>query len=525
MLPLIPLGLVLAVLDVVCAIHVPIHVTRKPGAASPRKRARTLEGRASVAVNDVRDVEYTGNITLGGTAKTVLLDTGSADLWVVGSVPGTKDLGKSATISYAIGSASGDINAASFQFDNFTVDDQAYILVQDASNIGLNDGIQGLMGLGPNSNSVVASKFKNLTGASPLSRIFSQNKTSSNYISLLLTRENNTGDAFTSGQLTISSPVPGYENITSQPKLSVDKVKLSADQHFQVLTDSNGIIGPDGNALDVSSIVPGVHDGKLVAVFDSGFSLPQVPRKVSDAIYGRVQGAKYDTDNEWWTIPCDQYLNISFKFGGVTYPIHPLDLNSDSSDLRAGATNCVGPFQPIGSGAFSIIGDYDMILGMGFLRNTYSLFDFGDFVSTSSNDRSDPFVQLLPITDPSTAKADFVRVRLGGTDTTSSSSKTLLPASQQSHSPLAPGERSAQLKERILSHWYLILIGAIAIVALALGCGVWCCCCRGRRRGGARAVGFRGVSVLPGARGAYKPLHDPATGAMHMAPMGVSGRV
>jgi hypothetical protein len=440
----------------------------------------------------------------------------------------------------------GDINTAQFQFDNYTVDDQAFsertcdlfpghalivfpVLVQDSSNIGLSDGVSGLMGLGPNSNSVVASKFKNLTGASPLSRIFSQNKTSSNYLSLLLSRENGTGDAFTSGQITVSEPVSGYENITSMPKLSVDKVKLAADQHFQVLTDADGVIGPDGNAISISSIVPGVHDGKLVAVFDSGFSLPQIPRKMADAIYGRVQGASYDTTNQWWTLPCDQLLNVSFKFGGVTYPIHPLDLNSDSPDLRQGSASCIGPFQPIGSGAFSIIGDYDMILGMGFLRNTYALFDFGDFVSTSSNDRGDPFVQLLPITDAASARADFVRVRLGGSDTTGSPSKALLPASQESHSPLAPGERAAQLKERVLSHWYLIMIGGIVVVALLLGCCVWCCCCRGRRRGGgARGLGFKGRSVVPpvggGARGAYKPLHDPmqapGAGAMRMSAMG-----
>lgn len=56
----------------------------------------------------------------------------------------------------------------------------------------------------------------------------------------------------------------------------------------------------------------------------------QVPRQVSDAIYGRVQGAVYDTKNEYWTVPCGQYLNISFGFGGRQYPIHPLDTVDDN---------------------------------------------------------------------------------------------------------------------------------------------------------------------------------------------------
>jgi hypothetical protein len=51
---------------------------------------------------------------------------------------------------------------------------------------------------------------------------------------------------------------------------------------------------------------------------------------VSDAIYGRVKGAVYDTKNEYWTVPCGQYLNISFGFGGRQYPIHPLDTVDDN---------------------------------------------------------------------------------------------------------------------------------------------------------------------------------------------------
>jgi hypothetical protein len=70
MLPIVPLGLLLGLLDAVCGLHVPVHVTRKPPARS------RLRGRASVAVSDLRDVEYTGNITLGGQTKNVLLDTG-----------------------------------------------------------------------------------------------------------------------------------------------------------------------------------------------------------------------------------------------------------------------------------------------------------------------------------------------------------------------------------------------------------------------------------------------------------------
>ena len=74
------------------------------------------------------------------------------------------------------------------------------------------------------------------------------------------------------------------------------------------------------------------------------FTFSQVPRAVSDQIYGRVQGAYYDTTNEWWLVPCGQYLNISFNFGGQTYPIHPLDTVDDNFAMTdsTGKKVCIG---------------------------------------------------------------------------------------------------------------------------------------------------------------------------------------
>jgi len=91
-------------------------------------------------------------------------------------------------------------------------------------------------------------------------------------------------------------------------------------------------------------------------------------------------------------------------------------------------------FQPISSGASPT---YDLILGTSFreshdssshrlsyiymtpllvttrqVRNVYLLVDYGDFVDGSVNTTAGPYVQLLSITDPTAAHADFVNVRL-----------------------------------------------------------------------------------------------------------------
>lgn len=206
-------------------------------------------------------------------------------------------------------------------------------------------GFEGLIGLGPPTGSVIRDEIGSSKGDSVLARIFQQNTTSSNYLTFFLNRDNDPGSNVT-GQLTISEILPEYENITSMPKLSVSMVhKLTdEDQHWQTYTDPHGVIGPDGQPINVDSIVPSAPDNQLVVVFDSGYTLPQVPRAMSDAIYGRVQGAVYNEESQVWTIPCTQLLNISFVFGGVTYPIHPLDTSSSDFDMVDfnGNPVCVG---------------------------------------------------------------------------------------------------------------------------------------------------------------------------------------
>ena len=149
------------------------------------------------------------------------------------------------------------------------------VLVTNTSSFSTDittQGYQGLVGLGPNSGSVVRQKMGDASGDSMLNRIFQLNKTSQNYITFLLGRQGDSGETF-SGQFTISEPVSGFENITSQPKMNVETVPglTDADQHWQILSDKDkGIIGPDGQVIVTDSIVPKAPSGQLVAVFDSG---------------------------------------------------------------------------------------------------------------------------------------------------------------------------------------------------------------------------------------------------------------
>lgn len=514
----------------VLALRIPFDIHVQTPANNPTTHfPRQSSSNGILPVGNTQNSFYYTNIMLGGQNISVMLDTGSSDLWVTGSIPGATDTGSSLKLSYAVGTAAGDIYTAPFEFAGQSVSDQAFLLVANVSSFSTNihsEGYDGLIGLGPNSGSSIYKKLDGNSGNNPINRIFEQ--TSSNdYITMMLSRKGDPGSNIT-GQFTIGELVPGFENITSMPHLSIEKVYrvTDVDQHWQIVTDkNNGIIGPDGQPIKYSSIAPKAPDGTIVGVLDSGFTLPQVPRTVSDAIYGRVQGAEWSVANEAWLVPCGQLINVTFNFGGVSYPIHPLDVSSSDFGVTFSNGNpaCLGTFQPVTS-AFSLLGEYDMILGMAFLRNTYTLINYGNFITGGSNSNN-PYVQLLPLTNVESAVNDFIQVRLNGQNTINSSQYALLPASQEQHSPESAAEKKQAYEELVLSRWPYIVVGGLVLLILLISYCVWRCCCRRKRmakKAAKKAAQQNGgdASVDGFKSGPYAQLHDSqSTASLVMQPM------
>ena len=141
----------------------------------------------------------------------------------------------------------------------------------------------GLVGLSPKSGSVVVAAL-NTSGSAgdpPIDRIFSQDTSIPNFVTILLNRPNDTRETYT-GEFTIGEILPEFQSISNQPKVPVVVLQgnWSIDQHFEVLLDSDGIIGPDGKAITTTSnasLAPSHDPSQLLFFFDSGFSLPQVP--------------------------------------------------------------------------------------------------------------------------------------------------------------------------------------------------------------------------------------------------------
>ncbi|THG98835.1 hypothetical protein EW026_g3423 [Hermanssonia centrifuga] len=441
-------------------------------------RRTSLTGTTSL--NDTQDINYTTNITLGGNQFAVIIDTGSSDLYVTGTVPGSVDTGKTSGVQYAIGSVQGPVKTATLDFAGYTVENQAYLDVPESSSNTLGTG---LIGLGPNYGSQVHQALGNSAGDAVLDRIFQQNTSTPNFITILLGRDDDPANSFP-GDLTVGEILPGYEAITSQPQLEVSHVSINdiGDQHWQTLLDADGVIGPDGKAIDISTVVATTSNKKqLTAVFDSGFSFPQVPSSVSEAIYGDVPGSQLINDPDLgkiWTIPCDIEINISFNFGGKNFPVHPLDTSLDFNATDSNGDHvCYGAEWPSA------------------MRNAYLSINFGDFVDGKTAQTADPYIQLLSTTNnTSEAQAEFVKVRGNAKSWNPDGSGAL--AWIKSHLPLVIGLAAG--------------LGALVLAAIVF----FCVRNRKIRR---TPAGFMNM------QSSYQPLNEPAPPSYDMQPVGGQG--
>jgi len=139
----------------------------------------------------------------------------------------------------------GNVQTIKAQFGNFTVEDQAFCAfsfpagffntpLSNSESVNVVDtstftsdihqqGYDGLLGLGPNSGSVIRKKVGNSAADSFILRALQQTKATANYITFLLDRKSGPGQSLT-GQFTINEVLNTFSNISSMPKLDVDKV-------------------------------------------------------------------------------------------------------------------------------------------------------------------------------------------------------------------------------------------------------------------------------------------------------------
>ncbi|KDQ56689.1 hypothetical protein JAAARDRAFT_36184 [Jaapia argillacea MUCL 33604] len=356
----------------------------------------------NVNTGDYRDI-YVGTIYLNNVPYTVQLDTGSSDLWIDTThtdLSGLTNTGIKGGITYGDGDvAQGPIYLAPVQFGDFTVAKQAFISAPGSNATTAGDG--GLLGLGAPGMSNVAKYLKNYNsaydGSSLLDNIFKIYPEEPNVMTFLLTRDSvmgiTSGGAFTLGDIDHD-----YSAISNTP---VRKV-VAPIPNFPTWTIPMNAMTINGQKYTGTSIynTTFLPSGETLAWLDTGTSLTLVPTAFADAIYKNLPGAQYLPNDGYYWVPCDTKLNLTFVFGNEVFPIDPLDVTFVGEVDQYGNTYCFGSF--VGGDPNKIGADF--LLGDAFLRNVYSLFDFGSWATTGG---TDPFIQILSITDPNKAWASF----------------------------------------------------------------------------------------------------------------------
>ncbi|THH16671.1 hypothetical protein EW146_g4001 [Bondarzewia mesenterica] len=482
---------------------------------------------------------YMANITIAGEELMVQIDTGSTDLWVFPETSLNNITFSNAgpvNETYGSGSVQGPVAFASFSIGNYSVSSQSFVNV---TNFTVFDqtlfplGARGIFGLAfnefgsPVTDSVAAANNNNRElGQNAVANIFQQKPNLPNFISIQLGRAGDLEDT-AEGAFSISEYLEGFESIADEPRHN-RFVPPGQGERWGILVET---VSVNGTSMTLNSSMDGVPAGSAVAVLDTGATDAQIPASVANFIYSSIPDAFFADSLGLWITPCTATVDVRFTFEGQEVAIHPLDLTTAQAvTLNASAdsvrTVCFGNYQPV---SINIPG-FDLLMGDSFLRNVYALFDYG--VEDSNGKVSeDPFIQLLPLSDPKEAEKDFFKNRLSAlsqmppeatpdeirqalqaTNSTGSSNSTSFTSSSSSKSSssdsssssskgsnslqnaVSTGSDSSDSMSTLVDHvdkWGLVIVGllsgnlVIGIIVCIVGVSI---CVRRGGRAGARIV-------------------------------------
>lgn len=324
---------------------------------------RDLSKRAvPVTITDDRDISYLLDVYLGSSQDkvTVLLDTGSSDLWVYGpktqnpqggtfdpsSSSDNQDTGESFSISYVDGSSSsGEYYTDDFSFaqGQKLLSNFQFAVVDQASSHST-----GILGVADKSQEAVGyndSPYDNLPYALQKSGV-----TPKASYSLFLGPENSGKGSIIFG--------------------GIDKAKYEGELTQYYSLGSDGSLGLNVQSAEVNGRTINLGDSY---VLDSGTSWNLWSQELLDAV-GKAINGQYDNDEGLYLADCNQPSDksVTFNFGKNTISIPYSDLvlnvgndNNGNSVCALGAQAASPPYAPY-------------ILGDVFLRSAYVYYDLTD---------------------------------------------------------------------------------------------------------------------------------------------------
>ena len=282
----------------------------------------------------------------------MLIDTGSANTWVMGStcksascsVHNTFGSGDSTTLktttkswqlAYGTGEVGGFVASDTIALANYSLD-LSFGLASSASDDFNNYPMDGILGFGPPQSNELGTK-------TIMQALDDQTNLQSNILGIHLQRA---ADGARDGELIIGG---------------MDKSKF--DGNLNYLPTQN----PSSWEIKVGDAYVGGKacgfSGKT-ALLDTGTSYILMPPTDAATLHSNIPGSS--SSGEIYTIPCDSSASVQLGFNGVKYTVSPRDYVGKPS-----GSGCISNI--IGHQAF---GPGQWILGDVFLKNVYTVFDF-----------------------------------------------------------------------------------------------------------------------------------------------------
>ncbi|KAJ7227150.1 aspartic peptidase A1 [Mycena pura] len=368
--------------------------------------ASTVSGITPVTVSSDRQT-YFAVLQTGEMYFRVALDTGSSDLWIIGSscttssctaVPpypleyqsptfGTVNNNKTLfEARYADGTvASGFVATQSVRVANVTVSEQAFAIVTDC-NLTMTDDISGILGLGfPRLSSISAS----VNGSTPFfSKLAQQGILEYPLFGVSLTKDARGSLSLGAIDTTIVTNVSkiDWNSVVEFPPIGAEN---NASSYLYWVTPLSAFAVNNTQMSPMPTYGSRTANSSL-ALIDIGTSGIYGPYPDVERLFARIDGSRLVDDDGQWVIPCETTVPMSFTFGYVacgwqlssippsltvpsqqTYTLEPTDyLIGPTSGDPAVCLSWPRALAPSGDGI-------DWQFGGPFLRTVYSIFSYG----------------------------------------------------------------------------------------------------------------------------------------------------
>ncbi|KAG1732509.1 aspartic peptidase domain-containing protein [Suillus lakei] len=337
------------------------------------KYGGTMEKRSTgtnLMTNQNGDSSYFGTVAIGTPpiSFNVILDTGSSDLWVADQACTTgcskvqlfddlqsstfQNLSEIFQIQYGSGAAVGTLGQDVVQMAGFSVPNQVFGVVTQASSGLLNPPVSGLLGLAW--QAIASSK------ASPLWQTLASSGTWTDpLMAFQLTRFINgtsvnteePGGSFTMGFINSSlyTGTIDYQALPATPSYWTLPMK-------SLTVQGNSVTIPTGTSSD--------------SAIDTGTTLVGGPSSAIQNIFAQIPGSQPGTGSwqGYYTYPCSTVVNVAISFGGPSWPISPADFQL----VKLSDSQCIGAFFELTTGGTAP----SWIVGDTFLKNVYSVFRY-----------------------------------------------------------------------------------------------------------------------------------------------------